>query len=118
MLQEGCWQMEEIMLVGVVWDISMLKAKLKGKEVHVEISFGDMTQERQQNLSEPAIDGIPSRFIYIYIRFSKLIHHCTDSDNISIYSLSITSRMFLCFLCFPEVPSLLFVYKKCLTHFI
>jgi hypothetical protein len=55
--------MEEILLVGVVWDISMLEPKLKGKEVHVEISFGDMTHEEQQNLPTPALQDVSSRFL-------------------------------------------------------
>jgi hypothetical protein len=66
MLQEDCWQVEEILLVGVVWDISMLNKEVKRKEVSVEISFGDMAHG-QRNFPERALDGISSRFIvYTY----------------------------------------------------
>jgi hypothetical protein len=62
MLQEDCWQMEKILLVGAVWDISMLKPELKRKKVRVEISFGDMAHAAEQNVPEPALDGASSRF--------------------------------------------------------
>jgi hypothetical protein len=54
MLQEECWQMEEILLAGVVWEISMLKPTQKRKPVHVEISFGNM---------QPVLDGISGRLV-------------------------------------------------------
>jgi hypothetical protein len=56
--------MEEMLLVGVLWEISMLDRKLKGKKVHVEISlgnFGNMALEERQFAPEPVPDGMSRR---------------------------------------------------------
>ncbi|KDR12334.1 otoferlin-like [Zootermopsis nevadensis] len=57
--EEECWKTEELILVGVVWEVSMLDKKIKYKPIHVEISLGNvgnMLYDGQQSAVEPIPD--------------------------------------------------------------
>jgi hypothetical protein len=62
MLQETLWEMEKILLVGVLWDMSIFKPKLENKRISVEISFGNMTHEGDV-CSEPLPEFLTSRIL-------------------------------------------------------
>jgi hypothetical protein len=63
MLQDNLWEMEDVLLVGVLWNLSILNPKLENKRVSVVVSFGSMTQEGGNACSEPIREYIPSRII-------------------------------------------------------
>ncbi|KAJ9592735.1 hypothetical protein L9F63_015615, partial [Diploptera punctata] len=51
--ERQCWQLDEYLLVGVLWEISMLDQKYKNKQVHVEISLGSTGNMSQSHLQPP-----------------------------------------------------------------
>jgi hypothetical protein len=61
-----CWQMEELLLVGVVWEVTMLRKKLRNKPIHVEMSLGNvgnMACDKQHDTKQPIADNTSGMFI-------------------------------------------------------
>jgi hypothetical protein len=66
--------MEEVLLVGVLWEVTMLDKELKKTPFHVEISlgnFGNMAYDELQSTNQQTADSMSRMFIVIYLIFKR-----------------------------------------------